>query len=761
VLNLKLARAWVGIDADTRDFDQKSERVRSKLAGFPDRAVVRFEAETAAATAAIKDLLALIRSVPKRVDVRFNVGAFAGGSRAAADHAAAASTVATGTAMTRVSRQADLAAASLGALARTAGGGGFGPPASTRFRARPFGGFAGQLTDDRVIDTTFRVVSGGGGGALPPPPPGSPGFHSWNQPWPNAGSNAAHTWSPRPGPGWFNPQRFFGGVGAGLGIPGAMLGPQWMAGMAMGSGARFSAETAIEMERQFGTLGRIAGLSAGGVRQLKEELFALGVRSPVPMDDLIQMANIGARAGVHGAGLAKFTEDLSRIKLVLPEIHTEELAERTIRVLNVFGEGTERILGFGSALTALDNATSASGKDIFEITTRLSGMGRAAGLTLPQVMALAATMRDVGLPVESGATAFGRIFVKMANEPAKFAAAAGVSAREFKAAFERDPIEALELLIRKFDELKSKTGGMEFLRKELGFKNQRDIAAFTQIASRFPQINKLAEEASKQTGNPTAIEAASKQLGGDTMAALDQLKNACVELADAMGTPLLGPIKAFAGALTATAGWMRGLMGQPGEAGRKAGFEQVSIHGEATRGFWQGLGQGFGNVGAFVNRQIFGAPKPTKALPQPPGAQPPLAAIPAKNPAPAKVGPQNFREAIGAVPEAERLLSLGMDKFGRALGQIRETKQDLGFAATKGLTALNGLLHKAERPEARAFSSGLDFAHQLQMDILNAQKDKEHLAELRKANTALGAIRDGIKVLAQAPGKVLGAIGDL
>ena len=101
--------------------------------------------------------------------------------------------------------------------------------------------------------------------------------------------------------------------------------------------------------------------------------------------------------------------------------------------------GTEQAIGFASALNKLDDTSSATGRDILDITQRLSGSASVLGLSPQKVLALATALKDAGVENEVAGTAVSQLFSKMATDGAKFAEVSGVSFDRFARTLRADP----------------------------------------------------------------------------------------------------------------------------------------------------------------------------------------------------------------------------------------------------------------------------------------------------------------------------------
>lgn len=312
------------------------------------------------------------------------------------------------------------------------------------------------------------------------------------------------------------------------------------------AGAAVSAvRTAAGLQSTFAELRRVTGMTAEEMDSFKKRLFDIGTTQPgVSTGDLTEIAGIGGRMGVVDregtGGLETFTRQVAMVKNAITDIPTEELANSMGRVLTLFGLGTDRIAGFGSALTAMDNISTASAKDILEVATALSGTAASIGLTLPQVLAFSSALKDAGLSNQLAGSSFSQIFRKMASDSAGFAQAIGIDAGVFKQVYERDVMEALGMVIGKFKEM-AEHGSTEQIAwlSELGFEGVRAAGSFQQLAAVFDQVQGRTKVASDETGSLASLTAASALKADNAEAAFTKFSNAVTQLADTLGQKLL------------------------------------------------------------------------------------------------------------------------------------------------------------------------------------------------------------------------------
>jgi TP901 family phage tail tape measure protein len=565
------------------------------------------------------------------------------------------------------------------------------------------------------------------------------------------------------------PGRQFGlGALQGLGIGGFAMTPAHMAGQAIGGafggGVMGSVRTAMELESSFADLQRVSGQTAAGMGTLKKALFDISTsQAGVSTADVIDIAGIGARMGVGDKegvkGLETFTRSMAQVRNAVSGIGTDQLANQMARVLNLFGLGTDRIAGFGSALTQMDNVSTSTAADILDITTGLSGTAAAIGMTLPQVLAFSSVLKDVGLTNQLAASSFSQIFRMMASDSAGFAARIGVDAATFRNAYETDVMGALGMVIDKFKELQTggSVGAQEWL-AELGLRGVRTAGSMQQLAAKFDEVQKRAKVASAETSSLAALTAANELKSTTAESAMQKFKNAAVQLGDALANPLLPALTTATNAFVALAKAAAGAGGGEGLLSNLLGW-WTSKPGTKPRA----------DLDTQMQRLIFGDPeernKQFKAKMAPlPESKPaadigPMAGLPAvlKALPPATVAKmaadagqfdlaaRMFAEAARRTDEATTALAAGMAPFG-TFARRRMMAEAIGGRAKPGeagggedMEALIGRLFP-EKPSVGVAISGEEMLRRFQEEALSpAEAQVDILKDIDKGIQELNA----------------------
>jgi TP901 family phage tail tape measure protein len=337
----------------------------------------------------------------------------------------------------------------------------------------------------------------------------------------------------------------------------SLIGTAWNLGVALtkGIGAAaigvvatlgFSVKAAGDQEAAMVNIGRVSGLIGKDLDVLKDKILALAETSAgASLKELNDIAEFGARLGIgdgmagidKGGAIAKFTKDVSKLRLALDDIPAEEAATKIVRILKVFGEGPEKINNFASALVYLDNSSTATGRDILELTRRLSGITATMGMLPEDVMALASSMRDVGIEVHVGGTAVQQLFLAMGARTKDFSKVLKINQADLKHAMDTSPVDALRMVLGRLAKYKP-TAKMQFL-TQLHMQGRQSASTIFQLSSAFKTLDKATDGARRGWISQESVEAAVEARSQTLWAKMHMLWNQVLVLGEAIGKHFL------------------------------------------------------------------------------------------------------------------------------------------------------------------------------------------------------------------------------
>lgn len=214
---------------------------------------------------------------------------------------------------------------------------------------------------------------------------------------------------------------------------------------AIGVGALGGAiKAAIDWETAWtGVLKTVDGTPAQ-LAKVEDGLRGLARELPISHAEIAGVAEAAGQLGIATDDVVAF----SKVMIDLGQttnLSSEEAATALARISNIMGTSASDVGRMGATIVELGNNSATTEGEIVAMSTRLAAAGKQAGLSEANIFAFASTLTSVGVEAEAGGTAISKVFTSIADATKDggdqldtFAKVAGMSAADFKAAFEAD-----------------------------------------------------------------------------------------------------------------------------------------------------------------------------------------------------------------------------------------------------------------------------------------------------------------------------------
>ena len=349
-----------------------------------------------------------------------------------------------------------------------------------------------------------------------------------------------------------------GQVGAGLARAGLITGGAAIAGIAA------AAKAAIDFEDAFAGVRKTVNQTDLDAAHLSFEQLALDFRKmateiPVTAVDLAKIGEAAGALGIRAADIETFTRTVAELGQTT-NLSTDVAAEDLGKMYTILGLTSKGVTDFADTLVNLGNQGASTESEIIEVAKRFAAMGKQAGLTTNQILALSSAATSLGAEPEAAGSALSRIFGNMQREIANsttkgkaFAKVTGLSISTLQKMVNKG--QGLPILL---DTLKgiskmSKTKAASTL-KALGINNVRDVNAILLMSQNLKFVNdqlKIADKSKDALGKEFAKRVAT------TASKITLLKNNLTEIGIAMGTEVLPAVQRAIGKII-------GVLQQPG-----------------------------------------------------------------------------------------------------------------------------------------------------------------------------------------------------
>ena len=281
-----------------------------------------------------------------------------------------------------------------------------------------------------------------------------------------------------------------------------------------------------------------------GFRNMAKEI-------PISVNELNRIGEAAGQLGIKSDAIMEFTRVMADLG-VTTNLTSDQAATSIAQIANVMGTASADFGRFGATLVALGNDGASTEADIVQMAARIAGAGKQVGLVEGEVLAIANALASVGIEVEAGGSAISKVLINMGVAAAtgnddleKFAAAAKMSAGEFKQLFEKDAAGALQAFVVGLGKTKEAGGSILAVLDEMGIKEVRMRDAVLRLAGSGTILadSLTLQDAAWKANSALTKEAAQryKTFDSQMVIVLNQLKDVGIEL----GMALLPILKNF------------------------------------------------------------------------------------------------------------------------------------------------------------------------------------------------------------------------
>ncbi len=215
-------------------------------------------------------------------------------------------------------------------------------------------------------------------------------------------------------------------------------------------------------------------------------------------NDLLNLAWVAGKLGINGtANVLEFVTAANQIGVALSrDLGGTENAIRDIgKLTDIFHtkdiEGQEKaILKMGSAINELGMASTAAEGYLVNFAKRTAGVAPQAGVSVENILGLAATLDALGQRAEMSSTAYSKLMVTMTKRTKEFASVAQMSLEDFTALYN---VDANEAMVRVFEGMNADSTGFQKMVSILGdleIEGQRMTSVFGALAKNTGMLRK-------------------------------------------------------------------------------------------------------------------------------------------------------------------------------------------------------------------------------------------------------------------------------
>lgn len=326
-------------------------------------------------------------------------------------------------------------------------------------------------------------------------------------------------------------------------------------GTAAVGGLALAGKAAMDWESAWAGVTKTVDGTPKQMDELESSLRGLAKTLPSTHEEIAGVAEAAGQLGVKREDVVGFTKTMVDLGETT-NLTAEEAATSIAQISNVMGtmerDGSKGVERFGATLVALGNAGASTEAEILEMAKRIVGSAKLVGASEADVLALANAMASVGIEAQLGGGVISRVMQRMYEDVTKggegldnLAKIAGVSSKEFAEQFGKDPVLAVDAVVKGFGRVKEAGGNVVDTMRTVGISGTEETSVILRLAGAGDLLSdslKLGESAWKS--NSALAEEAAKRYEtteSKVKVAWNNIKDAAIE-AGAVLLPLIAGV---------------------------------------------------------------------------------------------------------------------------------------------------------------------------------------------------------------------------
>lgn len=307
-------------------------------------------------------------------------------------------------------------------------------------------------------------------------------------------------------------------------------------------------QASMDFESAITGVAKTTDLTDEELADMSDAIKAMSTEIPASTTEIAAVAEAAGQLGIQKDALLDFTRVMTMLGTAT-NMTAEDAATALARFANITGMSADNYDRLGAVIVDLGNNFATTESEITQMGTRLASGGKLAGLTEPQIMALAAAMSSVGIEAEAGGTAMTQTLNAIEKAVAtgedslqSFADVAGMSADSFAGMWNTDALGALTAFIRGLGNLDEQGESAVLVLEDLGLTGIRQSNMLKSLALAADQMDSAVQTANTAWDENIALTNEANKRYATTQSKLDMMQNAYNNLKVAVGdafTPAL------------------------------------------------------------------------------------------------------------------------------------------------------------------------------------------------------------------------------
>ena len=274
---------------------------------------------------------------------------------------------------------------------------------------------------------------------------------------------------------------------------------------------------------------------------IADQTKALSLVIPSTTTEIAAVAEAAGQLGIATEDVMGFTEVMINLG-ESTNLSSDEAASSLAKFANITKMSAAYYENLGSTVVALGNNFATTEADIVAMSTRMASAGSLAGLSEPEILALAAAVSSVGIEADAGGSSMSTLLSKIqlavetgSDELEQFASVANMSSEEFQRVWGESAVDALYAFIAGLNDTERNGASATAILDEMGITEIRLSNAVKALASNHEGLAGAVSLANKAWEQNTALAAEANTRYSTLESKLAMTENAQNNLSTAIG----------------------------------------------------------------------------------------------------------------------------------------------------------------------------------------------------------------------------------
>ncbi len=323
------------------------------------------------------------------------------------------------------------------------------------------------------------------------------------------------------------------------------------------AGAAYSVKKFMDFEKALVEVGGSTNLTGVELEDFGKKITKLSSKTTFSQDELLGLANAAGEAGVRGSSnLEQFSITMAKLgktaKGILPDTSLQ-----LKKILDLTGEGDEKIGNFGSAITTAENVFKVQAGRIIDSSQAIGREVAKFGLSSTQVLGFATAIEPMGFEAKQASMAVGEGFrgiddaireggIKMQG----LQKITGMTGEQLKETFQKDPQAVFNAFLSGLKKIDAAGGETSKALDFFGASGDKTQVILTSLAKESDKLSNIQETLKNSFNDNTALNKEYEEASKTLSDSLSKLHNGISALAVTLGARLAPVISAVASGLS-------------------------------------------------------------------------------------------------------------------------------------------------------------------------------------------------------------------